>query len=80
MTPKEVRQLADDQLKAEVQSHREKLFKLRVQAVTEKVENTGQFRQTRRDLARMLTERTARAKAAAPANAPSKSAPAKASK
>lgn len=60
MTPKEVRQLADDQLKAEVESTRSKLFKLRTQAVTEKVENTGQFREGRRGLARLLTERRAR--------------------
>lgn len=60
MTPKEVRQLADDQLKAEVESTRSRLFKLRTQAVTEKVENTGQFREGRRGLARLLTERRAR--------------------
>ncbi|QYU66665.1 50S ribosomal protein L29 [Leptolyngbya sp. 15MV] len=60
MTPTEVRQLTDDQLKAEVASTRNRLFKLRSQAVTEKVENTGQFRELRRDLARLLTERTSR--------------------
>ncbi len=60
MNPNEVRQLSDEQIKGEVHAAREKLFKLRTQAVTEKVENTGLFRTTRKDLARLLTERTAR--------------------
>jgi ribosomal protein L29 len=60
MTPQEVRQLNDEQIKGEIHATREKLFKLRSQAVTEKVENTGQFRVERKHLARLLTERTAR--------------------
>jgi ribosomal protein L29 len=60
MTPQEVRQLTDEQIKGEIHATREKLFKLRSQAVTEKVENTGQFRVERKHLARLLTERTAR--------------------
>jgi ribosomal protein L29 len=66
MNPNEVRQLSDEQIKGEVHAAREKLFKLRTQAVTEKVENTGQFREGRRGLARLLTERRARQLAQAP--------------
>jgi len=60
MTPTEVRQLSDEQIKGEIHAARDRLFKLRAQAVTEKVENTGLFRTTRKDLARLLTERTVR--------------------
>lgn len=60
MTPQEVRKLSDEQIGGEVKATRERLFKLRTQAVTEKVENTGQFRELKRDLARVLTERRSR--------------------
>lgn len=81
MNSTEVKQLKDDQLKAEIASTRDKLFRLRQQATTEKVENTGQFRLMKRDIARMLTEQTARSKgAAAPAKSSAKKPAASAAK
>ena len=42
-----------------------RLFELRSQAVTEKLENPRQIPNLRRDIARILTERNARRKASA---------------
>jgi len=39
---------------------RQRTFELRIQAVTEKIEDTSQFGETRRDIARLLTERSVR--------------------
>jgi large subunit ribosomal protein L29 len=64
MTGKEVRALGDDEIKAELGSLREKLFTLRGQTVTEKVEDNSQFGKIRKDIARLLTERKARLAAA----------------
>jgi large subunit ribosomal protein L29 len=44
---------------------RRKLFELRSQAVTENLDNPRQLQGLRRDVARILTERTARQRAAA---------------
>lgn len=60
MTGEEVRKLKDEEIKAELGRLRTKLFDLRSQTVTEKVENTAQFTTIRRDVARLLTERNAR--------------------
>jgi len=60
MTGTEVRKLKDEEIAIEVRRLREKLFSLRSQTVTEKVEDTSQFRNLRRDIARLLTEQTAR--------------------
>lgn len=65
MTGEEVRALKDEELDVLVAQFREKLFKLRNQAVTEKVEDTSQFGKLRRDVARLLTEKGARARASA---------------
>lgn len=73
MTGAEAKKLSKEELVVEINRLREKLFQLRNQAQTEKVEDTSQFRKLRRDLARLLTERTARhapAPAAKPAPAP----------
>lgn len=67
LTAAQARQLSNDEIKVEVKNLREKLFQLRVQRETEKVENTAQFKILRQNLARVLTERTARRHAAAPA-------------
>ncbi|MGE0724840.1 MAG: 50S ribosomal protein L29 [Alphaproteobacteria bacterium] len=56
----EIRQMKDDVLKGEIEAVRTKLFDLRTQLVTAKVENTASVRETRRDIARLLTERRAR--------------------
>lgn len=60
MTGDEVRKMKDEEIKVELARLRTKLFDLRSQTVTEKVENTAQFAVLRRDVARLLTERNAR--------------------
>ena len=46
-------------------SLRRRLFDLRRQSVSEKVADNSQFKKTRKDIARVLTETTARTKTAA---------------
>ncbi len=60
MTGKEVRALSDEEIKIELARLRDKLFGLRTQGVTEKVEDNSSFIKLRRDVARLMTERTAR--------------------
>jgi ribosomal protein L29 len=60
MDGKEVRALKNEELQVELKRLRAHLFKLRGQSVTEKVEDNSQFAKTRRDIARLLTEQTAR--------------------
>ncbi len=60
MEGKEVRGLKDEEIKGELGRLRAKLFTLRAQSVTEKVEDNSQFRKIRRDIARLLTERRTR--------------------
>ncbi len=60
MTGTEVRALRDEEIGIELKRLRERLFTLRSQAVTEKVENTAQFGTIRKDVARLMTERNAR--------------------
>jgi large subunit ribosomal protein L29 len=64
MKAAEVKKLRDDEIAAEAARLRKKLFELRVQTVTEKVKDHSQFRKNRQDLARVLTERSARRKKA----------------
>jgi large subunit ribosomal protein L29 len=64
MKAAEVKKLRDDEIAAEAARLRKKLFELRVQTVTEKVKDHSQFRKNRKDLARVLTERSARRKKA----------------
>jgi large subunit ribosomal protein L29 len=88
MTGKEARQLTPEQLDGELTSLRGKLYTLRTQAVTEKVEDNSQFGKIKRDIARILTiqreqlnqaepGRKRRARPEAPAKAPAKKAPAR---
>ncbi|MCA3006272.1 MAG: 50S ribosomal protein L29 [Planctomycetaceae bacterium] len=65
MTGAEVKKLTSEEVGVELKRLREKLFQLRNQAVTEKVEDTSQFRKIRKDIARLLTEQNARARATA---------------
>lgn len=60
MTGKEVRALKDEEVAIELGKLRERLFKLRSQSVTEKVEDVSQHQKVKRDIARLLTERRAR--------------------
>ncbi len=68
MKAKEVHKLSVEEIDIEVDRLRKKLFELRTQAVTEKIEDTSQFGKTRRDVARLLTERGTRRAAAASSN------------
>ena len=60
MKAKEVHKLNDEEIDVELARLRMRSFELRTQAVTEKIEDTSQFGATRGDIARLLTERTAR--------------------
>jgi len=62
MTPQEVRKLSDEEISVETERLRRKLLELRTQRVTDKVADTSQFRKTRHDIARLLTESTRRRK------------------
>ncbi len=60
MKAKEVHKLSNEEISVEVERLRRKQFELRTQAVTEKIEDTSQFRKTRRDVARLQTEKNMR--------------------
>ncbi len=62
MKSKEVHKLSNEEIDVELSRLRQRTFELRTQAVTEKIEDTSQFGDTRRDIARLLTERTSRNK------------------
>ncbi|GIW74527.1 MAG: hypothetical protein KatS3mg103_1049 [Phycisphaerales bacterium] len=64
MTGREVRELDNQEIQAELVRLRKRLHQLRVQAATEKVEDNSEFSKIRKDIARLLTERTARLKKA----------------
>ena len=59
-----IHKLSVEQIDVEVGELRSKLFELRTQAVTEKIEDPSQFRKTRREIARLLTEKSVRRNAA----------------
>ncbi|MEL6329340.1 MAG: 50S ribosomal protein L29 [Planctomycetota bacterium] len=61
----EIKGMKDEELDIELKSLRDKLHRLRVQSVSEKVEDNSQFRTLRRDIARVITEQGARRAAAA---------------
>ncbi len=63
MTGAEVRKMTTEEIDVEVKRLRGEVFKLRTAGVTEKVEDTSKHSKARRDIARLLTERTSRAKA-----------------
>jgi large subunit ribosomal protein L29 len=64
MKPADIRAMSDDQLKDELLKLKKEQFNLRFQKATGQVENTARMRQVRRDIARIKTEQTARAKLA----------------
>ena len=63
MTGKEVRKLSDEEIAKWVSDLRREMQSLRMQQVTEKIEDNSRFRKIRRDIARLLTEQTARREA-----------------
>ena len=57
MKATDVHKLSDQELTVERERLRRKLYELRCQSVTEKLENPRQLRLIRGDIARLLTER-----------------------
>ncbi len=57
---KEVHSMKDTEMGEEVTRLRKRLHELRTQALTEKLENPRQLGNLRRDIARILTEQSAR--------------------
>ncbi|MBN1420727.1 MAG: 50S ribosomal protein L29 [Planctomycetes bacterium] len=55
MKAKEIRELPDDEIEAEVAKRRKAMFQQRLRAGGEGMEKSGARRQMRRDIARMLT-------------------------
>ena len=64
MKASEVTQMTDDQLKDELLKLKKEQFNLRFQKAAGQIENTARVRQVRRDIARIKTAQSARAKAA----------------
>jgi len=65
MKASEVTQLTDDQLKDELLKLKKEQFNLRFQKAAGQIDNTARVRQIRRDIARIKTAQSARARAAA---------------
>ena len=55
-----IKKLTSDEIGSEVKNLRDKLYTLRSQSVTEKVEDISQFGITKRNIARLLTEQSTR--------------------
>jgi len=55
-----VRGKSSDEISEEIKQLRDKLYTLRIQSITEKVEDNSLFRKIRGDIARLMTEQTAR--------------------
>jgi large subunit ribosomal protein L29 len=60
VTGSEVRKLSDEEIVKWIGDLRREMDDLRVQQVTQKIEDNSRFRKNRRELARLLTEQTAR--------------------
>ncbi|MBX3316852.1 MAG: 50S ribosomal protein L29 [Phycisphaeraceae bacterium] len=60
MKSKEVKTMTADDLNDKLTDLRHKVYNLRVQAVTQKIEDNSQIGKAKRDIARLLTERRAR--------------------
>jgi len=67
MTGQEVRKLSSEDLSTQLMELRRRIFTLRQQSVTDKVTDLSQFKKSRQDIARMLTELSSRRIAGAPA-------------
>ena len=60
MKAREVRELSDEELQAELDRLQRHLFDVRTQAVTEKLEDPTMLSKAKRDVARILTVRRQR--------------------
>lgn len=61
MENKQIREMTDVELVAKLGELRREKLNLKIQSRTGQLEKTAQVRQVRRDIARVLTEQTARA-------------------
>lgn len=61
MKATEIREMTQEELSRSLDENRRELFNLRLQAKTGQLEDTSRIRQIRKDIARILTEKTARA-------------------
>lgn len=61
MKTRELRGLSDEELQKQLAERREELFNLRFQAATGALENTARLKQTKREIARILTLQSERA-------------------
>ncbi len=64
-TVKELREMSDEQLDLTVKEAADNLFRLKIQAQTEKLDAPSELRRNRRVIARVKTLQTERAQAAA---------------
>ncbi len=55
MKPKELRDMSQDELTAQLKSLKEQLFRLRFQLATAQLENPMRIRQVKKDIARVHT-------------------------
>lgn len=60
MKSKDVKSMSAEDLNDKITDLRHKVYGLRVQGVTQKIEDNSQIGKGKRDIARMLTERRAR--------------------
>lgn len=63
MKASEIRNLTDDELVTQLKSSKDELLKLRIQGKTGQLENSARISVLKKDIARILTEQTARVKA-----------------
>ncbi|MBC8203082.1 MAG: 50S ribosomal protein L29 [Planctomycetes bacterium] len=62
MKAKAVHKLSDEELTIEVDTLRKRMFELKNQSVTEKIQDISQYGKIRKDIARLLSEQTMRLK------------------
>ena len=67
MKPADIRAMSDDELTSQLAELKKEQFNLRFQQASGQLENTARVRAVRRDIARLMTELTARRKKAAQA-------------
>jgi large subunit ribosomal protein L29 len=60
MKPAAIREMTDEELTRAIEDNRREALNLRLQAQTGQLENTARIRTVRRDVARFVTEQTAR--------------------
>lgn len=60
MKAQEVHNFSNEEVSVEIDRLRKRMFELRTQKVTDKIEDTSQFKKTRRDIARLMTEQRSR--------------------